>query len=41
MNLPFFCQFFQKKNIFYGMGAVVLGLMIAVSIFFPGCSPLY
>jgi hypothetical protein len=41
MTLPFFCQFFQKKSLFYGFGAVVLGLILAVCVYFPGAAPLY
>jgi len=36
MSLPFFCNLFQKENLFYVYGSVLLGMIIAVSIHFPG-----
>jgi len=36
MNLPFFCQMFQKENLFYVYGSIMLGMMMAVSVCFPG-----
>lgn len=34
--MKFKCFFFQKETLFYVFGSVLLGMIIAVSICFPG-----
>lgn len=36
MTLPLFCQIFQKENLFYVFGSVIIGMIISVTICFPG-----